>query len=281
MVKYKTSIALFLLLSTGYSVYIYVYNRTDRNILKSLEFTLYFLAIKIGFIAYKIPLELKQNQSANKTLISIEQVRPVYNPYVSVFYESRSYVLEMENIQHSILTASLETRSTINDIRAGDLKSNVREAAWLFVTIWMIQQQGNTAFQPVRQAPQPPPHQQLFGGVSSSPRNNNFSKCNPTTTAVSGKPADMSHEKFVNLSKEQKRNLPDPRDAFICEEGRPTLVVRFGQAKYKTPQHGGLFGLPKNEKGKVPRGDENAFVFRDGVVALANSKDVKRYDNGM
>lgn len=80
MVKYKASIALFLLLSTGYGVYIYVYNRTDGNILKSVEFTLYFLAIKIGFIAYKIPLELKQSQSANKTLISIEQVRPVYNP---------------------------------------------------------------------------------------------------------------------------------------------------------------------------------------------------------
>lgn len=91
----------------------------------------------------------------------------------------------------------------------------------------------------------------------------------------------MAHEEFVNLSKEQKRNLPDPRDAFIRQEGRPTLVVRFSQAKYKTPKHGGLFGLSKNEKGKVPGGDENAFVVRDGLVALANSEDVKRYDNGM
>jgi hypothetical protein len=55
------------------------------------------------------------------------------------------------------------------------------------------------------------------------------------------------------LTKEQRRNLPDPRDGFIDVEGHPKLTARYGQVKYKTPDHVDIHDLPTNEKFKTPK----------------------------
>lgn len=86
---------------------------------------------------------------------------------------------------------------------------------------------------------------------------------------------------FTPLSKEQKRNLPDPRDGFIIEKGHPTLVVRYGQVKFKTPDHGLDHGLPINDKDQTPKTEANALALRDSIVNMPKRKNIVWFDNGM
>ena len=67
--KFSKSILIFLFLSSTLSAFYYGLKRTDGNICKSIMFTMYFLAIKIGLIAPNIPFELNQNQP-NQQLLS-------------------------------------------------------------------------------------------------------------------------------------------------------------------------------------------------------------------
>ena len=120
-----------------------------------MQFALYWLAIKIGLIGANLPLKLDQDQPTQQ-LVS----RVVYNPYVSILDEYRPSGLLMVSIERSSLAPQYSySQNAIKELRAGDRLS---EAAWLLITIWMLQQEG-VGFQPVRQAP-PPPHRQLFGG---------------------------------------------------------------------------------------------------------------------
>jgi hypothetical protein len=244
--KLSKSIVIFLFLSSFSGAFFYALNRTNGNGFKSLQFALLVLAIKMGLIAPNIPLELDHHQP-NQQLVSRVQPLPVSNPYVSVLDDYRPSGLYMSNIKRPLLVPQhYYSQKVINELRAGD--SRVRQAAWLLITIWMLQQQ-SVSFQPVRQAPTPP-HRQLFGGTSSSPRNNYFSKSSASLQME--RPSDMPHQDFTALTKEQRRNLPDPRDGFIIEEGRTHLGARYGQLEFKTPDHGKIHNLPVDENGRTP-----------------------------
>ena len=118
-----------------------------------MQFALYFLAIKIGLIAPNVPLEFNQHQP-NQQLVSRVQPIPVYNPYVSILDEYRPPGLYMSNIERpSLVPQHYNSQKLINELRAGD--SRVTQAAWLLITIWMLQQQ-SVGFQPVNHAPLPP-----------------------------------------------------------------------------------------------------------------------------
>lgn len=82
------------------------------------------------------------------------------------------------------------------------------------------------------------------------------------------------------LSKQQRRNLPDPRDGFIKVEGRPQLNVRYGQVKYKTPAHGKAHGLPVNDNRKTPKTDQNALRLRNSLLKMPDREDIKWFENG-
>jgi hypothetical protein len=90
----------------------------------------------------------------------------------------------------------------------------------------------------------------------------------------------MPHQDFTALTKEQRRNLPDPRDGFISVEGHPKLTVRYGQVNFKTPKHGKIHGLPTNENGKTPKTEKNALALRDLIVNMPNRKDIVWFENG-
>jgi hypothetical protein len=77
------------------------------------------------------------------------------------------------------------------------------------------------------------------------------------------------------LTKEQRRNLPDPRDGFIDVEGHPKLTARYGQVKYKTPDHGDIHGLPTNEKGKTPKTEANTLSLRDSLVKMPKREGIQ------
>ena len=144
-------------------------------------FTMYFLAIKIGLIGPNVPLELNQHQP-NPKLVSRIQTGAVYNPYVSVLYNYRGSGLYMDKIEHPIPQhyVSYHSQSVIKELRAG---SRLTEAAWLLVTIWMLQQQ-SVGFQPVRQAP-PPAHLQWLYGNNYQPGQFGYGKgVGPRTITV-------------------------------------------------------------------------------------------------
>ena len=122
----------------------------------------------MGLIGPNLPPKLDQDQSIQQPVS-----RVVYNPYVSILDDYRPSGLLMDSIERSLSVPQYSySQNAINELRAGD--SRVKEAAWVLITIWMLQQR-SVGFQPVRQAP-PPPHRQLFGGTSSSLRKNYFSK---------------------------------------------------------------------------------------------------------
>jgi hypothetical protein len=95
----KVVVFYFLLGLTG--AYLYIYRRTNGNVFKSIQFALYFLAIKIGLIAPNILLELNQDQP-NQQLVSRIQPVPVYNPYIFVLDEYPPSGLYMGNIQRPV-----------------------------------------------------------------------------------------------------------------------------------------------------------------------------------
>ena len=273
--KFSKSILIFLSCSSVSGAFFYALHRTNGNVSKSVLFTLYFLAIKMGLIAPNVPLKLDHHQPTQQLLS-----RVVYNPYVSVFHDYHTSGLYMDKIQRPLSQDSLpsHSESVINELRAGD--SRLTEAAWLLITIWMLQQQ-SVGFQSVRQAP-PPPHRQLFGGTLNTPRNNYFSKSSqPGASLQMAKPSAMPHQEYTSLTKEQRRNLPDPRDGFINEEGHPNLVARYGQVNFKTPDHGKVHGLTTNENGKTPKNEKNALALRDSIVNMPKRKNIVWFDNGM
>ena len=272
--KFSNSIPIFLFFSSISGAFFYAFHRTNGRVFKSFQFSLYFLAIKIGLIGPNVSLKLRHHPP-NQQLVS----RVAYNPYVSILDDYHPSGLYMNKIQRPVPQhyVSYHSQSVIKELRAGD--SRVREAAWLLITIWMLQQQ-SVGFQPVRQAPSPP-QRQLFGGTLNTPRNNYFSKSSqPGTSLQVQKPSNMPHQEYTSLTKEQRRNLPDPRDGFINVEGHPKLTARYGQVKYKMPDHGSIHGLPTNENGKTPKTEANALSLRNSLVKMSNREKIIWFENG-
>jgi hypothetical protein len=60
--KSLRSIIIFLFVSSIIGTFSYALNRTNGNVYKSIMFTVYFLAIKIGLITMNVPSKLDQHQ---------------------------------------------------------------------------------------------------------------------------------------------------------------------------------------------------------------------------
>lgn len=63
------------------------------------------------------------------------------------------------------------------------------------------------------------------------------------------RPADCETQLYAgspqqSLKTEASRNQPNPKDRWILVESRPELIMRRGQAQFKTKDHGALSGLP-------------------------------------
>ena len=188
-VKFSRSILIFLFVSSTLSAFYYGLKRTDGNICQSIMFVMYFLAIKMGLIALNVPSKFDDHQpNPNPQLVS--RVLPVYNPYVSVLDNYRRSGLYMDKIQHQHYV-SYHSQSVIKGLRAG---SRLTEAAWLLLTIWMLQQQ-SVGFQPVRQA-LPPPHLQWLYGNNYQPHQFGYGKgAGPRSSTVTGLTQNAGSEK--------------------------------------------------------------------------------------
>ena len=147
-------------------LFFYALHRTNGNVFKSLQFALYWLAIKSGLIGANLPLKFDQDQPTQQLVSRVNKVEsPGYHPYLSVYNDYRPSGLLMDSIERSSSVPQYSySQNAINELRAGS--SRVREAAWLLFTIWMLQQQ-SVGFQPVRPVARPPhieaAHNLLFG----------------------------------------------------------------------------------------------------------------------
>jgi hypothetical protein len=199
--------------------FFYALTKTDGNVLKSLQFALYFLAIKIGFIAPNVLLELNQDQS-NQQLVSRVQPLPVYNPYGSVLDDYRLSGLYMRKVERpSLVSQHSHSQKLMNELRAGD--SRLTQAAWLLMTIWMLQHQ-SVGFQPINQSPLPPniksARNLLFGKPKpdqfscrqlSSFNHQEFKTIDPYSSEV------LSKENALALITEEYGTLEDPKFDYI------------------------------------------------------------------
>ena len=70
----------------------------------------------------------------------------------------------------------------------------------------------------------------------------------------------------------EDRNSPNPRDRYFLIESRPELVMRRGQSKFKTKDHGALAGLPysikKNGSTSTLKTEENVDIFMNAVEEI-------------
>ena len=220
--KFSNSILIFLFFSSVSGAFYYALKRTNGNVFKSLQFALFFLAIKIGLIAPNLPPKLDQDQS-------IQQ--PVPQHYVSYHSES-----------------------VIKELRAG---SRATEAAWLLITIWMLQQQ-SVGFQPVRQAPPPPHIEGINNFLFGKPKPDQFS-CR--RLSIFDSQQSENKDQFV-MSKQEALNLLDntyPGSKIISE----TEKISDWQMAKKVYHLNGL-GVNPEEYG-MSKAEVNS-IRKDGLV---------------
>lgn len=137
--KISRSTLIFLFVSSIIVGFFYSLDRTNGNVYKSTMFTVYFLAIKIGLITTNVPSKLDQHQPSPQLVTRVRTVS-VYNPYVFVLDDYCPFGLYMDKIEQPVPRdcVSYHSQSLIKQLRAG---SRLNEAAWLLITIWMLQQQ--------------------------------------------------------------------------------------------------------------------------------------------
>jgi hypothetical protein len=92
--KFSKSILIFLFTSSILGVFFYALNKTDKNVSKSILFTLYFLFIKIGLIVPNVLSKLDQHRLNPQLVSNVQQqtrlaYEPVYNPYISFLDDYR------------------------------------------------------------------------------------------------------------------------------------------------------------------------------------------------
>ena len=217
-VKFSKSILIFLFVSSTLSAFYYALKRTNGNVYQSIMFTMYFVAIKIGLIGPNLAPKLDQYQP-NPQLISRVIESPRYHPYVSLYNEYRPSGLYMDKIEQLVPRpyVSYHSESVIKELRAG---SRLTETAWLFLMIWMLQQQQSVSFQPVRQAP-PPPHFQWLYGNNYQPGQFGYGKsAGPRSITVRGMTQNAGSDKkypssgswdYVDIMKELAKQSSNNR----------------------------------------------------------------------
>jgi hypothetical protein len=87
-----------------------------------------------------------------------------------------------------------------------------------------------------------------------------------------------------SLKSEASRNQPNPKDRWFLVESRPELLMRRGQAKFKTKDHGALAGLSyfikKNGGTSTLRTEKNVDVFTDMVEEIVENSNSIWFEGG-
>ena len=103
------------------------------------------------------------------------------------------------------------------------------------------------------------------------------------------RPADCETQLYAgsphqSLKTEASRNQQNPKDRSILVESCPELIIRRGQAQFKTKDHGALAGLPykikKNGGTSTARTEENIDRFTDVVEEIVKNPNSIWFEDG-
>ena len=103
------------------------------------------------------------------------------------------------------------------------------------------------------------------------------------------RPADCETQLYAgfptqSLKTWEDRNLPNPKDRWILVKSHLELVIRRGQSKFKTKDHGALAGLPyiikKNGATSTLITEENVDVFMDVVERIVEDPNRIWFEEG-
>ena len=140
-------------------------------------------------------------------------------PFWMTIRPSGLYMTKIEQPvpQHYV---SYHSESVIKELRAG---SRVTEAAWLLLTIWMLQQQ-SVGFQLVRQAP-PPPHIEsarnlLFGKPKSDQPSGRQYPYRSRTQLEMARTRRRRSVRIINMDEEYEKFLRIKNPETVCSRER-------------------------------------------------------------
>ena len=222
-------------------------------------------------------------------LLPIEQDRILSNknsyPQIASIIESKmdkmfltdEQIEDLNFICYKLQKGSITLDKAVLKLRAGGFYD---WATLAFIIFMFSLQQGNS-FQNV-----PLPHMDPMGWASGK---YNSPKAGPSRSPTGlhmwmglkmEKPVSIPHLQYSGMTSSEKRRLPDLRDASIQVDGYHRLDLKFWQLVFKTPQHGEVQGLFKDETGNTPKTEANAIALCDSLMDMPNRKKIVWYTNG-
>jgi len=206
------------------------------------------------------------------------EVAPTVSPKLDkiTFIKSRELPLCIYMMDERFLKTSGASK-LINKIRGGSSIEAVT-ALVVIVVIWQIVGVGIEGFvlpNPGLGVDRPNPFQPPGGHLRYPPVYDLFFPRRTPGYPGSGstlqitRPTAMPHQEFIDLTKEERRQLLHHHDKIIDVEGYPRLRVGFWQSRFKVTDHGAVHGLPyslKDDGGtKTEKSDDTALSMMQSI----------------
>lgn len=185
--KYSRSILIFLFVSSTLSAFYYALNRTNGNVGKSIMFTMYFLAIKIGLIGPTVVRAFDPSQQ-NEQLVAKVGVLTVFHPYISAsndYFDRPSRLYMGETKMGTLAPQYSRSASPIAELRAGSRSEDLKQTVYLLVSIWYaLKLQQSYGFQPLPNQVQMPHLEAVNNFLFGKPKTNKYSSYNKVPTEL-------------------------------------------------------------------------------------------------
>ena len=171
--KPSKSIIIFVFVLSISSTFSWTMQKTKGDILKSLQFTVYFLGIKISLIG-PIVIDRFEPPQLNPARVIESQVLPCYT--ASDDYYVRPPLVYMGETKMGILAQYAYSASPIADLRAGSRSEDLKQTAFLLISIWYgLKLQQSYGFQPLPNQMQMPHRESVNNFLFGKPKIDKFS----------------------------------------------------------------------------------------------------------
>ena len=255
-------------------------HRTQRVILISvLGVTLWFSNIKpseaMGLsIPHVSTVRVQPSLEHPLKKIKIEKLVPRKPDRISYkcFYKSKEELLLLIYATDPRLSSNKQVLKIVNELRGRSWVGVLGSAAFFgLIYVIVILSGGTESFVP----PQPNFGWGLPKGLYDPPGLVRPADCG--TQLHAGSPTQ-------SLKTWEDRNQPNPKDRWLLVESRPELVLRRGQSKFKTKDHGALAGLPysvkKNGATSTLKTEEKVDAFMDAVEEIVYDPNNLWFEEG-
>lgn len=229
--RYSKSILIFLFVSSTTSAFYYALKRTNRNISKSIMFTMYFLAIKIGLIGPIITDRFEPPQLNPRRVVET-RVLPCYTASDG-YYARPPRVYMGETKMGTLAPHYSRSASPIAELRAGSRSEDLKQTAYVLVSIWYaLKLQQSYGFKPLPNQVQMPHLEAANNLLFGKPKINKFYSQNRFPTALEGRKRyraevkiDMNdqYQKFL-LTKNPNTNCSKQRYKKLCVDPKTGMI---------------------------------------------------------